>query len=83
MRIHIYRGVNVKDAKTGNIVKSFHISNTTIKIADDYYRDKEAPEINAILTRVAARAQEHLSLAVGKVCDNKPQPDPYNKTQDT
>lgn len=43
------------------IVKEYMIGNTTIKIADDYYRDKTPEDVKAILDRIAANAVAQLS----------------------
>lgn len=47
----------------GNVVKSFVIGNTRIKICDDYCRDRTREEANAILRRISMRVQEELSAA--------------------
>lgn len=42
------------------IVQEYMIGNTTIKIADDYYKDKTPAEVQAILKRIAANAAQQL-----------------------
>lgn len=37
----------------GNIVRDYYSGNTHIKVADDYYRDKTAEQIDRILRDVA------------------------------
>ena len=53
----------------GNVVKSFSIGNTRIKICDDYCRDRTPAEVDEILKRIARRAQEALSAqaAMGEI----------------
>lgn len=43
------------------IVEEYMIGNTTIKIADDYYKDRTDAEIQAILDRIAANAIRQLN----------------------
>lgn len=45
----------------GNIVKSFKIGNTSLKICDDYCRSKTPEEVQVILNRIARRAMESLA----------------------
>ncbi|HEZ7985987.1 MAG TPA: hypothetical protein RWO09_03510 [Ruminococcus sp.] len=45
----------------GNIVRDYYSGNTHIKVADDYYRDKTAEEIEKILRDVAAIVQRAMS----------------------
>ena len=37
----------------GNVVKSFTIGNTKVKICDDYCRDRTPEEVEQILARIA------------------------------
>ncbi|WP_293969480.1 hypothetical protein [uncultured Ruminococcus sp.] len=48
---------------TGNVVKEFKIGNTRIKICDDYCRDKNKADVEAILKRIAVDAIGPLSVA--------------------
>ena len=47
--------------KEGNVVKSLTIGNTRIKICDDYCRDRTTKDIQAILKRIAIRAQAQIT----------------------
>ncbi len=40
-----------------NIVKEFKVGNTTIRIADNYCRDKTPEDVQRILQRIARNAQ--------------------------
>jgi hypothetical protein len=44
----------------GNVVETFKLGNTTIKICDDAYRGKTKEEINAILARIAILGRKTL-----------------------
>jgi len=52
-----------KNYAEGNVVKSYKIGNTRIKICDDYCRDKTPEEVDAILKRIADFAYECLLSA--------------------
>ena len=56
------RGEAMEDK--GNVVREFKIGNTRIKICDNAYRDKTPSDVEAILSRIAARAQEQLTAQV-------------------
>lgn len=43
--------------KEGHVVEEFMIGNTKVKICDDYCREKTPEEVDAILKRIAKRAQ--------------------------
>lgn len=45
----------------GHVVKEFKIGNTTVRICDDYCRDKTKEDVDAILKRIAERAQRALT----------------------
>lgn len=49
-----------------NVVKVLHIGNTTVKIADNYCRDKTPEEVQEILRRIARTAQASLTAAAIK-----------------
>jgi len=49
--------------KQGNVVKEFMIGNTTIKICDDYYRDKTPEDIEKILMNISQMAYNFLSAS--------------------
>ena len=55
--IHVAEGVD-----EGNVVKDFNIDRTRIKICDDYCYDKTPEAVQAILDRIALRAQEQLTI---------------------
>ncbi len=57
----IGEAVCMAKVKEGNVVRNFKIGNTRVIICDDYCRDKTPDEVNAILARIACRAQERLS----------------------
>lgn len=44
-----------------NIVRSFQIGNTTIKIADNYCKDVTDEEVEQILSRIARTLQPYFS----------------------
>ena len=44
-----------------NIVRSFQIGNTTIKIADNYCKDVTEEEVEQILSRIARTLQPYFS----------------------
>ena len=46
-----------------NIVRDFTVGNTRIRIADDCCRDKTPEEVQAILKRIAQRAQAAITAA--------------------
>ena len=52
----------VSNADEGNVVKAFNIGNTRIKICDDYCYDKTPEAVQAILDRIAYRAQNQLAM---------------------
>ena len=45
----------------GNVVKEYLFGNTKVKICDDYCRDRSDADVEAILARIACRAQEQLT----------------------
>ena len=55
--------MDLKTLEQGNIVKEFKIGNTTVKIADDYCRDKTPEDVQKILDRIAFNAQKALTAA--------------------
>jgi hypothetical protein len=52
----------VTKTEIGNVVKNYKVGNTRIVVCDDYCRNRTKPEIDAILAKIACRAQEHLSV---------------------
>lgn len=48
---------------TGNVVKEFNIGNTRIKICDDYCKEKNTQDVEAILLRIAQMAIGPLTVA--------------------
>lgn len=57
-------GVSV-DAKRkeNNIVEEFKLGNTSVKICDDYCINRLDTDVEAILTRIARRAQEYFTAS--------------------
>jgi len=49
------------ESKESNVVAEFKSGNTRIQICDDYCRDTIPAEVDAILARIALRAQAQLS----------------------
>ncbi len=47
----------------GHVVKEWKIGNTTVRICDDYCRDKTPEEVDAILRRIADICYEPLIRA--------------------
>jgi hypothetical protein len=58
-----YGGVCVasNERKENNVVEEFKLGNTTVKICDDYCRNTTPADVDAILARIARRAQAQLS----------------------
>lgn len=54
-------GDGMKNIKKGNVVEEFKLGNTTVKICDDYCRNRLDVDVEAILNRIARRAQVQLS----------------------
>lgn len=48
-------------SKENNVVQEYKSGNTRIMICDDYCRNTTPAEVDAILTRIARRAQAQLS----------------------
>ena len=48
----------------GNIVKEFLVGNTRIKICDDYCRELSPEAVQAVLSRIADRAEEQLTTTL-------------------
>lgn len=55
---------NNTERKKDNVVDRFKLGNTSIEICDDYSRNVTAEEVEAILARIAEKAQKHLSAQV-------------------
>lgn len=51
---------------TGNVVKEFNIGHTRVKICDDYCRDKDKSDVDAILKKISINAIGPLSVAAYK-----------------
>jgi hypothetical protein len=49
------------ERKENNVVEEFKLGNTTVKICDDYCRNTTPADVDAILARIARRAQAQLS----------------------
>ena len=45
----------------GHVVEEFKLGNTRVKICDDYYVNRSDTDVDAILYRIAQRAQQQLS----------------------
>lgn len=57
-------GVSVDaERKENNVVDEFKLGNTRVKICDDYCINRLDTDVEAILTRIARRAQEHFTAA--------------------
>ena len=58
-------GVSVAESirKENNVVEEFILGNTQVKICDDYCINRLDTDVEAILTRIARRAQEHFTAA--------------------
>lgn len=56
----------MKELPVPNVVQSFRIEGTTIKIADNYCRDVTEEEVEKILSRIAQKIQPCLVLAIEK-----------------
>ena len=52
-----------KERKKNNVVEEFKIGNTRIKICDDYCYNRLDTDVEAILAKIARRAQEHFTAA--------------------
>lgn len=49
--------------KENNVVEEFKLGNTRIKICDDFCYNRLDTDVEAILARIAHRAQEHFTAA--------------------
>ena len=56
----------MKESTVPNVVQSFRIEGTTIKIADNYCRDVTEEEVERILARISQKIQPCLVLALEK-----------------
>ncbi len=61
VRAYITIGGGMKSIKEGNAVEVFKLGNTSIKICDDYCHNTTSAQVDAILARIARRAQAQLS----------------------
>lgn len=59
---YIILGDNMTDKKEGNVVQEFILGNTNVKICDDYCNNCLDIDIEAILNRIAHRAQAQFSI---------------------
>lgn len=57
----VYVTENNSESIKNNIVEDFKIGNSRIMICDDYCRNTTPAEVEAILARIARRAQVQLS----------------------
>jgi hypothetical protein len=60
-RAYTTAGGGMKSIKEGNAVEAFKLGNTSIRICDDYCHNTTSAEVDAILARIACRAQAQLS----------------------
>lgn len=56
--------------EANHVVEEFMVGNTYIKICDDYCYSRSNKDIEAILNRIARKAQEHFTAAAER---NNPQ----------
>jgi len=61
-RAYTTSGGDMQDIKEGNVVEEFDLGNTRVKICDDYCRNRLDTDVEAILNRIARRAQAQLSI---------------------
>ncbi|MFL0245991.1 hypothetical protein [Candidatus Clostridium stratigraminis] len=49
------------ERKENNVVQEFKLGNTSIEICDDFCYNRTSDEVDAILARIAGRAQHQLT----------------------
>ncbi len=60
MEVNFMPRRKIAPPEEGHVVMEFKSGNTTLRICDDYCRDKTPEQVDAILDRIAKNAYRHL-----------------------